>query len=285
MIISTQTEALGRYFNDETAIRMIAAAGFDAADFSMFYMQDDDCPLLKADYREYVLRLKEIADECGLFFNQAHAPFPSCKPKDSEYTKRTFDKIVRAMETASMLGVKNIVVHPTNVSPEENFDYNIEFYNRLKPYCIEFGIKVALENMWGRDAEGHIVPNVCSVPDDFNRHLDALDSRYFTACLDIGHCGLVGDSAPNMIRKMGHDRIKALHVHDNNHIADQHVFPFSEKIDWAETMKALGEISYDGDLTFEADNSLFNMPKSFAMNGLKYLHEIGLKLVSMMENS
>ncbi len=282
MKLSTQTDVIGRMCGDEKAIQIICKSGFDAIDYSMFDMQKSDNILNTDGYKDYVLNLRRIADENGVFFNQSHAPFPSCRMDDDEYNKITFLRIVRAMEISSLLGVDIMVVHPTNISPDINFEYNIEFYNRLLPFARDFGVRIALENMWGvRD--GHKVPNVCSVGEDFNRYLDALDRKYFVGCLDIGHCGLVGSDAPTMIREMGHDRIKALHVHDNDNIDDLHVFPFSSKLDWEGITQALADIDYDGVITFEADNTLKNMPASFFETSEKYLHDIGRQLISMIE--
>ncbi len=286
MLISTLTEVMGVRLGDEEAVRIIANAGFDAVDFSMFELHNDDHILNGNGYKEYALNLKKLAGDLGVFFNQAHAPFPSMKRNDEEYNKITFKHIVRAMEVASLLGVGIIVVHPSDISKENNFEINIDFYNRLMPYARDLGVRVALENMWGwNNAEKKIVPNICSVPEDFNRYVDALDSRYFTACLDLGHCGLVGCEASSMIRAMGHDRIKALHVHDNDDLHDLHYFPFSSELDWTRITKALADIDYDGILTFEADNTLKKMPTEFYPAAIKYLHDIGRQLVKMIEES
>ncbi len=284
MKISTQTEVTAQKLGPETAVRYLAQAGFDAADFSMFGMHSPDDMLNSDNYREYAQRLKKVADECGICFNQSHAPFPSYKPGDEEYNKLTYGLIIRSMEISSILGVDIVVVHPTYISPTENFDFNVNFYKSLQPYCAKYGVKIALENMWGRK-DGKIVPNVCSVGSDFIRHLDALDSRYFVACLDLGHCGLVGDDAAKMIRELGHDRLKSLHVHDNDFESDQHYFPFSGKMDWTGITQALADIDYDGVFTFEADGMLKRMPVEFIPTGLNYLHDIGRQLVSMIESA
>ena len=79
MILSTQTDYLGRKFGEERAIEIIAEAGFDAVDLSMFGMKDDSSVFLKNNYKEFAEKLKETAQSKGVFFNQAHAPFPSSK--------------------------------------------------------------------------------------------------------------------------------------------------------------------------------------------------------------
>ena len=55
---------------------------------------------------------------------------------------------------------------------------------------------------------------------------------------------------PTYIRTLG-KRIKALHIHDNDAVSDQHLMPFAGCFRWKEFIDALKEIGYDGDLSFE----------------------------------
>lgn len=287
MVLSTQTDVAGKRFGEEKAIRWICEAGFDALDYSMFHMQDDDCVLNGPDFEKRVLELKKIADGYGVFFNQAHAPFPSFKVNDAEYSKKIFPKIVRSVEIAGILGVKNIVVHPTDYGKEskENLELNAEFYNRLVPVCRESGVKVAVENMFGRDKlRGYIVPNICSLGDEFCQMADMLDPEYFTACVDIGHAGLVGTTAPELIRALGHDRLGCLHVHDNNYKEDKHLPPYYCNLDWEEITQALADIKYKGDFTFEADNMFGHYPEELMPAAYSLLHATGRALISKIES-
>ncbi len=287
MYLSTQTDIAGKRFGEEKAIRWICEAGFDAIDYSMFAMQDDDCVLNTADFEKYIFRLKKVAEEYGKFFNQAHAPFPCYKVNDEEYNRKIFPKIIRSIEIAGILGVKNIVVHPTDFGrkSEENLQLNFEFYNRLIPVCKEYDVKVAVENMFGRDRlRGYIVPNICSVGDEFCKMMDMLDPDYFTACADIGHAGLVGTTAPQLIKSLGHDRLGCLHVHDNNYKEDKHLPPYFCNLDWEEITMALADINYKGDFTFEADNLFRNYPEELMPAAYSLLHSIGRTLISKIES-
>ena len=112
MKIASQTEYVSARLNDCEAVRMVCEAGFDAIDFSMFHMKNDDCPLNSDAYVEIVKEIKAIADSYGKPFCQAHAPFPTMKDGDEEYNKNMLPKVKRSIEIAGMLGVENIVVHP-----------------------------------------------------------------------------------------------------------------------------------------------------------------------------
>lgn len=286
MILSTQTEVGSERFGDAKNIRMICEAGFDAIDYSMFCLRDDDTVLNTSDYRSYVLELKKIAEGYGKFFNQAHAPFPSYRVGDDTYNKVILERIKRAIEIAGILGVKNIVVHPTYFvnDSQRNLELNAEFYNAFIPLCKEYNIKVACENMFGRDGRRDcIIPNICSLGDEFRKMMEMLDPEYFTACVDIGHAGLVGTTASDMLRTLGHDYVGCLHVHDNNYKNDLHCPPFFYDLDWEDITQALADIDYKGDLTFEADRFIDNFPEDVMPAAYRLLHDIGRHLIGRIE--
>lgn len=291
MLLSTQTDYIGSRLGDEKAIRLLADAGFDAIDYSMFGMENKEYYLRDENAFSYVEHLREVAQDCGVVFNQAHAPFSFRGWDDEECVKsEIFPTIVRAVSLAGRMGVKIIVVHPAQHLPypenaERLFEINMKLYRALIPYCEEYGIKVATENMWKRDKKrGYILDSVCSQAKEFNRYLDELNSPWIVGCLDLGHCGLVGVEAQDMIREMGAKHIQALHVHDNDYISDAHTEPFSGKMNWKEITKALGEIGYTGDLTFEADNCFRNNIDDEALPiRAKYLHDLGRYLIKNIE--
>jgi L-ribulose-5-phosphate 3-epimerase len=287
MILSTQTDVAGFRFGDEKAIRFIAGAGFDAVDYSMFCMDKDDNVLNSSGYEKRALELKKIAEDCGVFFNQAHAPFPCVKIGNEKYNSVTFDRVKRSIEIAGILGAKNIIVHPTDyqVPSKENVKENLKYYKLLIPSAKEFKVKIAVENMFGRDnRRGYIIPNICSIEKEFCEMMDSLDSKYFTACLDIGHAGLVGTTAEEMITALGHKRLTCLHVHDNDYREDRHMPPYFYKLDWDAITKALADIDYSGDFTFEADRIFDRFPEELMPSAFKLLHDIGRHLISKIES-
>jgi sugar phosphate isomerase/epimerase len=288
MIISTQTDVLSQRFSQEDAIRIIAKAGYDAYDISLFSMLRDDDIFNSDAYLDYTHKLKAIADECGIICNQAHAPFPSSKADDS-YNQTIFHRIVRSMEIAAVLGAKQIIVHPVQhlYYPEnaaELQQMNLRFYTALIPYCEKFGIKVALENMFQRDPRrGVLITSTCNEPGEFSAYLDALPSEHFTACLDIGHCGLIGQDPANFIRKLGHDRLGALHVHDNDFHRDAHTMPLMGALDWNAITDALADIRYKGEFTLEADNFLAKFPRELLPDAVALMAKTARYLATQIE--
>ena len=63
MILSTQTDVTFRVFGEEEGIRILAQAGFDAIDYSMFPMSNDACPLNTGDVIAHAEKLRRIAEE------------------------------------------------------------------------------------------------------------------------------------------------------------------------------------------------------------------------------
>lgn len=283
MKLSSQTEYISARCDDFTAVKMICEAGFDAIDYSMFAMQDDDNILNTPAYKEHVLELKKLAESYGKHFNQAHAPFPTIRVGDDKYNETILPKIKRAIEIAGILEVENIVVHP--VFFEENKkEKNIEMYLSLLEDAKAAGVKIALENMFGKKnpETGRQTPNVCSLGEEFADFYDALPSEYFSCCVDIGHCALVGDTSENILRIMG-DRVACLHVHDNDTYDDWHFPPFTLDLNWTEIAKALADINYQGYITLEADNILADIPTDLYPAMLNYMYQAAKKVGDMVD--
>lgn len=291
MLLSTLTQWVGADISEKDTIKIISEAGFDAYDISLFKLtKDDKYRFNSPDYVKIAKELREYADSLGIVCNQSHAPFPSSVGKEEE-DKIIYEKIIRAMEIASILGAKIIVVHPKQhliyaEHSDELFEMNVEFYKSLIPYCEKFGIKVACENMW-QSHNGNKVPSdsTCSRAWEFCKYLDAIDSEWIVGCLDIGHVSLMNADIPEFIRKMGNKRLQALHVHDTDYKSDKHTVPFLEKIDFISVCKALAEIDYKGDLTFETEAFYRGIPAPLYPAATKYLCEVGRFLISQIKNA
>ncbi len=294
MILSTTTNVLDAKFGYEKAIEIIAKAGFDAVDLSLCRMREADNEFNSDNYREHAEGLLKIAKENGVFFNQAHAYFPTSFA-DDEKNEIAFKKVVRGIEIAGIIGAKNIVVHPNQHlyyvegnNAEILKEMNLEFYKRLLPYCEKYNVKMATENMWRYNTYNKIIiDSTCSRAPEFCEYVDMIDSEYMTACLDLGHCVLVGQKPEEMIRSLGHKRLLALHVHDNNGREDNHVepcSPFVSVINWDEVCKALAEIDYQGDFTFESDSFFKNVNVDTVDAACRYLHDIGRGLIKKIES-
>lgn len=290
MIVSTQTMPIAGKIGEAEAIRLIAQAGFDAYDITLNGIEGN--PIFEDNYKEYLASLKAVADEAGITCNQSHAPSSSRRddsPKNQYYNEHIFDWLVRSLEAAAYLGAKNIIVHPINYMTyrgNESYlkDMNMEFYRALAPHAKRVGIRIALENTGQMDKRrGIFVDSVCGSVREQIDYLETLGDDCFVACLDLGHCGLLGHEVTDSIRALGADRLAALHVHDNNFREDNHTAPFCGKMEWMPILETLAQIGYRGDFTFECYNFFRGLPSEFLPDAAEYLCRLGRRMANLIE--
>lgn len=286
MKTSTEISSAAKIIGEERAIELIAKAGFDAWDFSMFPMCNYDWgkhiatignhPLAQNDYLKFARRLKQIGIDNGIECNQSHAPFPSSDPLIVSCLKR-------AVECTAEAGGKICIIHPDN---DKSPSKNAEMYAEILPFAKECGVKIATENMFNWDpVANQSCFAACATADSFNEHLNALNDEDFVACLDIGHAELYssGDGAVKMIKALG-SKLQALHLHDNDHKVDCHQIPFSMQIDFDAVVKALKEIGYNGYFTLEASSYLNKYNAENIFDGIIALAHSAKKLANMFES-
>ena len=294
MLLSTPTSVyLWRHSFDEM-LDIVSEAGFNALDFT--FCGDNNAKYVAEELEgetgaKLFGEFKIKASEKGIVFNQAHAPFPSIL-LDDEFTKNRYKEIIRSLRNASLLGVKLIVLHPAQHLPYEEdgfkeklFEINMEFFKSLKPYCEEFGIRIAIENQYKKCARqpNRLTHSSCGNPREMNRYLDELGTEHFAGCIDIGHAILVDESPSDFIREIGGDRLQALHVHDVDGFADLHTLPYIGMCKWSEVTKALHDIGYKGDFTFEANCFVSHMPKELVRDASKMMASVGKYLIEQIK--
>jgi len=252
---STEIGSASAIVGEEKAVELIAKAGFDAWDFSMFEMAHYDWnsgkviggnthPLAGNNAVEFAKKLKKIGEDNGIVCNQSHAPFPSC-------CREIRDMFKKSIELTAIAGGRICVIHPDN---NKSVAENAEMYRELLPFAKEHDVKIATENMWNWTND-QASAAACSNEVNFKEHLDAVNDDYFVACVDIGHAEMKGlnTSAEKMITALG-SKVQCLHIHDNDLWHDRHQIPFSMNIDFGKVVGALKSIGYDGYLTLEADS-------------------------------
>lgn len=257
-------------------VDILAESGFDGIDFCT----DKEEYYTEAHPVSFYKELKAYANDKGISFYQAHAPFSSSYVEE-EKTKQRFYDIVTAMKHAAALGAEALVVHPykhldyrDKSLREALLDMNFSFYNRLIPYAEEYGIKIAVEN---------IRATITESAEGLKGLVDALANPVFTVCFDVGHANLVCDNPAEMIRR-AKGYIGYTHIHDNDGAFDLHRLPFYGNIEWEEVMKALAEIGYDGNLNYESGRFLDNVPSSLRAEGAKYMAKVGRHLIERYEH-
>lgn len=266
MKISVQTGNVIDTFGIEEGFKMIHEAGFEAVDINLdhclrgseirsgetsgFFDQSDEAIL--AACRPY----KEAADKYGITFTQAHAPFPNRVP-DAAMNDYVLKAVQKTIMMCNYFGCGNLVVHEGSLSfadrTADEWDYNINMYTQLIPYLKLYNVVCCLENLFCT-YRGKVMQGPCANPIEACRYIDTLNEiageRCFGFCLDVGHAMLVGQDVYSFIHALG-DRLQCLHIHDNNGQTDQHMLPYMGLTDWDRFCRALKEIGYNHDLSFE----------------------------------
>ena len=285
MKISTEIASAAKHIGEEKAVEFIGKAGFDHWDFTMCQMFRynklqgrvliEDSRFTGTQYLKLARQLRQIGLDNGITCNQSHAPFPTDVPQVRSLLKR-------AIECTAEAGGQYCVIHPMNNGlPEEN----AELYWSLLPFAKEHGVKIATENMWNWNADKtQTCFAACSTTESFNAHLDAVNDPYLVACLDIGHAEMrgSGSGAVDMIHGLG-DRLKCLHLHDNDLLHDSHQLPYSMQIDFGAVLKALKEIGYAGELTLEVDQYLTAYNKDNVFIGIRKMAETAKKMATYFD--
>ncbi len=278
MRLSIHTDRLEERFGAIVAVKMIAEAGFEAVDYSMYYANS---AVFGRGGKILAGELRKIAESYGLIFNQAHAPFSDflLGAENEGHNRRIFSSIKESISIAARLGAKTIVVHPALICPrlskDDRFLMNMELYGALLPFAKEAGMGISIENVLARhpDKKEKVVKSVCSDAEELIRYADALSAEGVTVCFDAGHAGVVGESAAGMVKALG-SRIKHLHLHDNDFNSDSHTLPYLASTNYNSLCKALARVGYNGDITLESDGFIKNMPDGLILPALKFSRSV-----------
>ncbi len=277
MKIATTYHNLHRRFPIEKIIEMLSKAGFDGIDFT-------DIPIMTEvwsdSYKEYAGHLDNVAQSFGIEFTQTHGPVIGGLMREFDGDmQKCIDRTCRSIEFASLLGAKNVVIHPIQDSlyateSERVFEENMKFFSKLASCAENYGVKIAIENMVMPSLDGtRKRDGVCADPNEFKRYIDSLNSKAVTGCLDFGHSALSGRQPQDMLRSMGANYITSTHIHDNDFVSDCHQLPCTMKMDWDEICKAMAEIGYNGDFTLEAVCFFNNFADEFIPEALNFMYK------------
>ena len=288
--IGANAHYLCQRFGYEKGFALFKEAGFDACDVSLDNMRLHEHPLRGADYEKEAQRIRRAADNAGIIIHQTHAPFSY--PLDIwEKSEQLMPILRRSLEISAIFGAEVDVIHPYHHPvymghEDEMFEKNMEYYGALLPAAEAAGVKIGVENMFQTDPRrGYIVHDTCSAIYDFLRYIDTLNSPYAVACLDVGHVVVVRqqDEPADFIRALGHNRLQALHIHDNDYKNDQHKLPYEGLIDWNAVTQALGEIDYQGYFTYETGGNVPQMEDEFIPVGLKYMADVARHMAAKID--
>ena len=304
--IGVQSTGSIKQGNIEEGYRMIREAGFDCVDFNfdeflsvnqVYAGEIDDTfdrPIeeIWKDFEPHAL----AASKYGLTFEQMHAPFPMMIRGRDDISEKMYRVTINSMELCHRMGGRYIVVHPVTLayqcSREEEYAANIEMYKKLIPTAKKCNLVICLENMF-LEMNNHLMEGVCSdfreaaaMIDELN---EAAGEELFGFCFDVGHANILGKNLYQAVMDLG-DRLKILHIHDNDGVSDLHTMPYTFmrswnglSTDWDGFLRGLKEIHYEGVINFETFRCMLGFPEELHPSVLKLLGDMGQYFAKKIE--
>ena len=237
------------FYNELCELR---SYGYDCIDYQGFMNTETDLfRMSDAEFKAYLCRQRESAEQIGLTIHQTHGPWrwPICDVTEEDRAER-FEKMAKAIRGTAFLGARYMVLH--NIMPFGRVDtdpdavraINQDFFARLCKIGEENGVIICLENM-------PFPEQVLARPADTVAFVRELNTPWLRVCLDVGHATKLGVPAGDAVRQIGKEYLAVMHVHDNDGTGDLHWQPFTGVTDWADFSAALVEIGFDGVLSLE----------------------------------
>lgn len=226
----------------------LKSIGFDAVDFS-FRLLDG----FGEDVAGGVEKTKAMAEEIGIAIELGHLPFGVNPNAPAESIALFNQRVHDAIDAMALLGIRYAVVHPNTVTErlirfdrQARYDAVMEHLDPFVAHANRVGLNIAVENM-RIVHENYAVHRYCGDPEELCSIVDALGVGI---CWDTGHAHINGIKQSEALAYIG-SRLKALHLNDNYGEDDIHLAPFMGTIDWADVMKGLQAVGYQGLLNFE----------------------------------
>ena len=254
MKIATTTGDFARYCpTDAERIRELHRAGFRYIDLSLYSLPESH-PYMQEGWRDEIKKIKNLADELGMKFVQAHAPganFLSPTLADPDFVERS---ILRSIEICAELGIQNNVIHfgfGKELSKQESFQKNLDYLQKFFPALERYGVNLLVENSCQKNMGEIYYPNSGA---DIAEFLALASHKHLHACWDTGHANCEGPQY-EQITALGKE-LYALHYNDNHGKSDEHVIPFLGTLNHDEVLHALIDIGYSGYFTLECEAAL-----------------------------
>lgn len=253
--------------------------GFDAVDFSHELLEG-----IGGDVAAFAEQVRAVAAETGVDVGVGHLPYGLSANASPEGVAAFNRRVHDAIDAMALLGIRYAVVHPNTWTERAiQFDHQARYdavMRHLSPFVEHagrVGLGILVENM--REVhQSCAVHRYCGTPEELCRLADALGAG---VCWDTGHGHINGLRQSEALQYVG-SRLKLVHLNDNYGEDDIHLAPFMGTIDWADVMRGLRAVKYDGPLNFElrAPGNTPEVRRAFGM----YVYAAAQDLLGMMES-
>lgn len=265
------------FYTCEESIEACVKAGYKVLDMNFASYSRGTLPMTQPDWEQWVRKQKEIADQLGVEWTQAHAHFYSWEDVTANQREWHEELIRRSIIGAGIMGVKWLIIHPGNVTDDVGYSYekslqaNLDAYKKYAELATKHNVGIAIENMIERKVGRRYAASV----DELLELYEILgDPKAFGICWDTGHAHLSGINQAPALKQIG-SRLKATHIADNRGERDDHIAPYFGTVEWEPIMRALKDIDYQGDFTFEIHNFTNGLPHGMHDQAIRFTHELG----------
>lgn len=303
--IGVQTKNVVPDDDPAAGFRLLRGLGFSCVDFSLNgYLTNIDLyqnrrgrffDRSQGELEEFFAPHRAGAEAAGVRVHQMHMPYPIYLPKGSRELNDYLWNVVapKSMGLCGYFGCRYIVVHGFKLafelgSEEAEWERTEQFLHTIAPLAREQGSVICIENLYGSVA-GRITEGPCCDARRAAERIDRFNDRYGAQvlgfCFDTGHANLVGLDFEGFITTLG-ERLKVLHIHDNDGVADLHQIPFvftrtrenRSSTDWEGFVRGLRAVGFDGVLNFETAPVLTAFPGELKEDALRLIARIGMYL-------
>lgn len=236
-----------RRFSLTAMVDFLADSGFDGMDLSLDTVDELAISVIDDDaWRASLYTMGNRAAARGLTMPACHLPFAMPSPDDGRAMNAFACSLSRGLDAAALLKIPVAVVHPivrhsSRVGYDAWLKQNIAFLSSLRGKAHRLGVQLAVENMAGIPYPAHSDETVYgSRAEDLRALADRLDMGI---CWDVGHAHLSGLCQAAELTVIG-DRLRMLHLHDNDGRRDRHLIPFTGTVDWRSVADGLRTIAF-----------------------------------------
>jgi L-ribulose-5-phosphate 3-epimerase len=208
----------------EAGCKLIKKAGFDGV--MLFWSADH----LDSDVK--------LARQNGLCIENVHAPFEDSNAlwEDTSAGDKLEQTLAKCIVDCSHYEIATAVVHVTGGdNPPPLNRVGLDRLQRLAAVAAKHQINIALENLRRPEYLDFIYTNIHSGRLGF--------------CYDSGHENCYSQGT-DLLAQYG-SKLMALHLHDNDGSADQHLIPGEGSIDWSHLKQRLRGTGYQGAIALE----------------------------------
>lgn len=290
MRLSTSTNIIferpkGTFYRVEDCIKFCSEAGYKVMDFSFHDLTIVNSPFSTENWESYIKELHELALGYGVEFSQGHSTlYDFCDVNEDHELKDAF--VRKSIKGAGIMGIKWLAMHPSTyydsaTQIQTSKEKNVARFREYAEYAEKHGVGLALENMW--DLSLAPKRRYTSNAEELVDLVDVIDCENVGICWDVQHASIQEENQGLAIRHIG-NRLKSTHISDQTGIDNIHRLPYQGVTDWDDVLRALADINYQGDFTYEMQHYLREIPEELFAPALRFSYEIGHYLINRCES-